>query len=445
MIYFGLLGFFFTEYIRPTSYIPALTVLHLNSLVPLSTVAASLMSAGQATIYRMANEPNVRMIAGILALIWVSFMTADVQERAWGTFTVVFGFALITWVIGAEVTTLRKLKGLVITLIVVHLIVAALNPVLFTDPEVRHYVTSGAFLGDGNDFALSLNVIVPLCLFLLLDSRRVTVKLLWAGAILVLVAGVVVTQSRGGTVGLACVGAYYWAKSRRKVQTGVIIAVVIGLIMAMAPGNYFARMGMIGDTTEGSASARLTAWAVARQMAYDNPLLGVGAGHFGVKIGSEYRPANFAGSGMTAHSIYFLALGELGFPGFILLLSFIIFNLRANQRLAKELKSRNAKAYDSELQLLASTSASLIAFASAGAFLSALYYPHLYILGGILTASRHVIRVRMASEGIEAEMPATDGREVSLHWSLRPPSPKSLTSAGGSRPRIASRRVESAR
>ena len=329
MIYIGLLGFFFTEYIRPTSYIPALTVLHLNSLVPLSTVAASLVSAGQATIYRMANEPNVKMIAGILALIWLSFMTADVQEFAWNTLSIVFGFSLMTWVIGSEVTTVRKLKGLIITLVVVHLIVAALNPVLFTDPETRHYVTSGAFLGDGNDYSLSINVIVPLCLFLLLDSRRIIVKLLWAGAILVLVAGVVVTQSRGGTIGLVCVGAYYWTKSRRKAQTGFMIVLVVGLILALAPGNYFARMGMISDTTEGSASARLTAWAIARQMAYDSPLLGVGAGHFGVKIGKEYRPTNFAGSGMTAHSIYFLALGELGFPGLILLLSFIISNLRA--------------------------------------------------------------------------------------------------------------------
>ena len=438
MIYLGLLGFFFTEYIRPTSYIPALTVLHLNSLVPLTTVVASFLTAGQATIYRLASETNVRIIAGFLGLIFLSFLTADVQEYAWNGFTTVLGFALMTWAIGSEVTTLRRVKGLIITLIAVHVLIAALNPVLFTDPETRHYVTSGSFLGDGNDFALSLDIIVPLCLFLLLDSKKAIARIFWVCALLVLVAGVVVSQSRGGTIGLACVGAYYWTKSHRKVQTGLLIVLVVGLILAMAPGNYFARIGTIGDTTEGSASARLTAWGVSLRMAFDNPLLGVGAGHFGVKIGNEYRPQQFFGSGMTAHSIYFLALGELGLPGIILLVSFIVSNLRANRELSKELKTRNPTAYESELQLLASTSAAVIAFASAGAFLSALYYPHLYVLGGILTASRNVIRERTAGAPSDTAHPVAKPKEISLHWALRPPPPKTLGGARPPRPAIPS-------
>jgi hypothetical protein len=80
VIYAGLLAFFFTEYIRPTSYVPALLVLHLNSLVPLTTIAGSLFTSGQATIYRVANDINTKIVAGFIALIWLSFMTADVQE-----------------------------------------------------------------------------------------------------------------------------------------------------------------------------------------------------------------------------------------------------------------------------------------------------------------------------------------------------------------------------
>jgi hypothetical protein len=252
VIYAGLIAFFFLEYIRPTSYVPGLTVLHLNSIVPLATVAGSVVSSGQATLQRMIGDPNTKMIALLLGLIWLSFLTADVQMAAWNALVIVVGFALMYWVIGSEVTTVRKFKGVVIALIAVHLLVAALNPVLFTDPETRHYVTSGSFLGDGNDFALSIDVILPLCLFLLLDSKRMIGKLLWASAMLVLVAGVVVTQSRGGTVGLACMGLYYWSKSRKKVQTGAVAVVVLTLILAFAPGNYFNRMRMIGDTTEGS-------------------------------------------------------------------------------------------------------------------------------------------------------------------------------------------------
>lgn len=439
MIYAGLIGFFLMEYIRPTSYIPSMTALHLNSLIPLTTVAMSFLTSGQATLARMARDPNMRMIAGVVALLWLSFMTAVVQELAWNTLSIVFGFVLMTWVIGSEVTTMRKLKGIVVALILVHVCVAALNPMLFTDPETRHYLTSGSFLGDGNDFALSLDIIVPLCLFLLLDSKKKIVKIMWAGAILVLVAGVVVTQSRGGTVGLACMAAYYWAKSQKKFQTGILVVVVVGLILALAPGNYFNRMKMISDTTEGSASARITAWTAATRMAIDNPLVGVGSGHFGMMIGTRYRPAEFVGAGMNAHSIYFLALGELGFPGFFLLIGFIAWNLRANQTLAKEVKARASPETATDLQLLSSLSASLISFASAGAFLSALYYPHIYIIAGILTSGRHVVRQRLDARStavVAAEAPRT---QPSIHWALRPAPRRSDGEASPARPRLASR------
>ena len=435
MIYAGLIGFFFMEYIRPASYWPFLTPLHLNTIIPLSTAAMTFARSGHPTMARMTRDANVQMIVGLLGLMWLSFMTAAVQELAWIMLVVVSGFALMAWVIGCEVTTLRKLKGVVVTLVVVHLCVAALNPKLFTDPETRHYVTSGSFLGDGNDFALSLNIIVPLCLFLLLDSKKTIVKLFWAGAIFVLVAGIVVTQSRGGTVGLGCMTIYYWAKSQKKFQTGALVIVMVGLILALAPGNYFNRMKLISDTSEGSASARIMAWTAATRMAIDNPIVGVGVGHFGMMIGTQYRPAGFVGAGMNAHSIYFSALGEMGFPGLILLLWFIGWNLRANQKLAGELKDRASPAASTDLQLLSSLSASLIAFAAAGAFLSALYYPHLYVIAGILTAGRQVVRSRMTEGTATTAAPVTTPK-VSLHWALRPPPRRSLTNDAAARPRL---------
>lgn len=417
MIYAGLLTFFLLEYVRPTSYVPALLALHLNSIVPLSTFFGSILASGHKTVSRMASDPNTKFIGAFLVMVWMSFLTADVQEWAWNALTLIAGFAVIYWVMGCEVASVRKVKGVIVALVVVHLLVAALNPVLFTDPETRHYVTSGAFLGDGNDFALSIDIMLPLCLFLLTDAKRMVAKAAWGLAILVLVAGVVVTQSRGGTIGLAFVGAYYWAKSARKLQAGIVVAIVFVLIMAFAPGNYFSRMKMIGDTSEGSASARLTAWGVAVQMATDNPLLGVGAGHFGVKIGNEYRPAEFIGRGMNAHSIYFQALGELGFPGFIGLIWLIVWNLSANRKVARAVAARRSPTRDRDLQLLASTSASLIAYASAGAFLSAFYYPHMYVVAGLMSAVRNVVRQNLTAGDAVAPVQV---RTLTVHPALRP-------------------------
>ena len=132
-------------------------------------------------------------------------------------------------------------------------------------------------------------------------------------------------------------------------------------------------------------------------MALDHPLLGVGAGHFPVKYGVEYRPPGYGVTELpwqTAHSIYFLILGELGLPGLAMLLGFIGWNLVANHRLSGEIQARGSPDAATDRRLLAALSASLLAFATGGAFLSAVYYPHLYVLSGLLTAARHIVRAR---------------------------------------------------
>ena len=423
MIYILTLLIFVTEYLRPTSYLPVLEVTRMNSLIPLMAFGGTLVTSAATTTRRVLADTNTRIVGVILLLVWGSVLTSDVQEFAWNAFTKLAGYATIYWSIATQLTSVERIKGVFRTLVAVHIGVAILNPLLFTDPSVRHYISSGNFLGDGNDFALSIDIILPFCLFLLQASRRT--QWLWGACLLMLVAAVVATQSRGGTVGLICMSAYYWTKSRRKLQTAVVAVAVVVLIFALAPGAYFERMNMIGDMSEGSASARIMAWTVALQMAADNPLLGVGAGHFGIKFGNEYRPAGAVGSGMNAHSLFFSALGELGLPGLFALLAFFWFNFWENRRLYSEIQARQMATMDSDLQLLASVNAALIAFAAAGAFLSAFYYPHLYVLGAVLVATRSVLRER-SRESTTSLAIARPVQKMTLHWALQPRRPSSV-------------------
>jgi putative inorganic carbon (HCO3(-)) transporter len=385
MTFLGLLLFFFLDYVRPTSFVLALEAFHLNSLVPLGVVVGSLLTRRKHDKDATAGEPsNDAMIGVLVGLILLSATFAVITERVFNVFTAVLGYAGIYWTLTQQVTSRARLNTVVKTLLLVHLIVAFLNPLLFTDPDARHYVTSGAFLGDGNDFALSLNVVVPLCLFLMSDSKKARQRVFWAAALAVCVTCVVLTKSRGGTIALAFVGLYYWAKSDRKVVGALGAVLVVALILGFAPPSYFDRMSTITDSQEGSAQGRLQAWSAAIGMAFNYPLTGVGAGHFGLVHGK------------TAHSIYFLALGELGFPGFILLVMIIVRNLLANRRLLIQLAGDESAA--SERRLLAALSASMIAFATGGAFLSAVYYPHMYVLAGLHTAARRLVRERPRSE-----------------------------------------------
>jgi len=413
VIYYGLLLFFVLEYVRPGTYLPALNVLRLNTVIPLFVVIGAIFSEGSATRRRAFGEPNFLLVISLLGLIGVSVLTADVTLYAFTVFTMVAGYVAITWVLCKHLSDITQIRGVLIVLVFVHIVVAALTPEMITNPEIRHYVASGSFLGDGNDFALSLNLVIPYCLFLFLGTKRLAIRALHLAALFFLVFCVIATQSRGGTIGLAVVGLYYWLKSDRKIGVAAVLILVAVMVFLYAPANYFERMNQI-NTTEGSARGRILAWEAGMRMAADHPILGIGAGHFGVKYGVDYRPPTGERvPWQTAHSIYFLALGELGFPGLFVLLSFILWNLVANRRLARAARRRSDPSDTADIRLLACLSASLIAFAVNGAFLSALYYPHIYVLAGLLAAARRLIRERQASTAL-GDGPASLGGRAAV-------------------------------
>jgi putative inorganic carbon (hco3(-)) transporter len=428
VIYYGLLLFFAFEYIRPGSYIPALNALHLNTLVPLVICLKTFFGAAPVTNEEALADTNTKRIGLVITLIFISVFTAVVTEYAYNKFIAVIGYVLIFWVINKQIVELKHLKGLFKAVVLVHVVVGALTPQMFTSGE-RTFVASGSFLGDGNDFALSVNIAIPLCLFLLNNETKFRQKIFWALCLLFLVFGIVATQSRGGTLALVAVGIYYWAKSNRKGITAAAAVVAIVLVFALAPPAYFERMHDVANTEEGSAQGRIQAWGAAMRMVADNPVFGVSAGHFGVAYGTKYTKTP-GGPWHNAHSIYFQIIGELGIPGILALLWCIIGNLVDNRRVLGQIRARNpgGGASVSE-QVLASTSAAMIAFAVGGAFLSAVYYPHVYMVAALMTASRRT--ALRQSAGAVASVPTTASREVSVHWALqRPPKHVNGVTAG---------------
>jgi probable O-glycosylation ligase (exosortase A-associated) len=395
VIYVATLLFFFFEYVRPGAYVPALDVLRLNAIIPMVCILGTLVIKSPVSNAQFLREPNTAIIGGLLGLLALSVLFATVTMTAYDVLTTVFAYSLIYWTLIRQIGDSRQLKGVFVTLTLVHIVIAGLNPTVFAEADSRIGINSGSFLGDGNDFSLSLNICIPLCLFLLLESQSKVSKVFWTAILLALVLCVVMTKSRGGTVALAAIGLYLWLKSRRKVQLAALFLVVLGFVVALAPPIYFERMATITDTEEGSAQGRIIAWKASGQMALANPILGAGAGHFPIEYGNKYRVEGTPW--MTAHSIYFLLLGELGVPGLTVLLTFIIWNLAANRRLLREARKLPSDRATTAANLLACTSAALLAYATGGAFLSAAYYPHMYVLAGLLGAARHLVRQEIES------------------------------------------------
>jgi short subunit fatty acids transporter len=75
-----------------------------------------------------------------------------------------------------------------------------------------------------------------------------------------------------------------------------------------------------------------------------------------------------------------------------------------------EVTRRNSSKAQTETRLMVALSASVVAFATGGAFLSALYYPHIFVLAGLLTASRRIAYERI--HAIESAAPSAEAVRV---------------------------------
>ncbi|HEU5320207.1 MAG TPA: O-antigen ligase family protein, partial [Methylomirabilota bacterium] len=258
------------------------------------------------------------------------------------------------------------------------------------------------FLGNNNDLAMALVIMLPFAYFLLVRTTSWLMKLLLAGTIVLFGVGIMSTLSRGGLIGLVTVAVIMAVRSRRRGTALAVFATLAVAYVALAPGAFWDRMGTIADYSEDdSARSRFYTWRAGAEMALRNPLLGVGAGNFVTAYRIRYhanRPENTTGI-LTAHSVYFEVLGELGFTGLGLFLALIVANFRTCARLRRRAAGAGGER-DVVTTAAAACEAGLGGFLASAAFISAFYYPHFWYLTALV-----VIADRLGQEAV-AEAPA---------------------------------------
>jgi probable O-glycosylation ligase (exosortase A-associated) len=401
-LFYGLLLFFVFEYLRPGSYLPILYTLKINTVIPVFVFVFSLFLSGGPGTLEIVNAKNTRWLLSFLFLFFLSALTADVTYYVYIRFLAILGYILAYFAMVKIINIEKRLATLFALLVIIHIILLVLNPDVILHPESRHYLAGVTFLGDGNDFALSSCIVIPFAIYLFQAAENKLKRILLLSILGFLIFAVIGTQSRGGFIALSAVFLYFWVKSEKKIQIlvmAVVIAVIVGIF---TPTEYFERIQTIKDyETEGSAQGRIMAWKSAVRMALDHPILGVGAGHFPVKYGVEYRPPGVDRTDIpwsTAHSIYFLILGEFGFPGIIFLVGIILFNIRRSDNTVKMLEKGRSGNTDKYKKLTIAMNCSMVGFAVGSAFLSTLYYPHLYVLAALFESANRICSGKMQAQ-----------------------------------------------
>lgn len=388
--FYALVLVLFIEYIRPDVYFPILGVTKIGTILPLGLLAATVFAKSKISHAGIWESGNARWLAFFLFLITVSLLTADVTLYAYRRFTQDLGYFFLFYIIAFYTDTDKKLRIVLLSLVIIHILLIFLNPDIILHPEVRNYMIAGPFLGDGNDFALSLCITFPMCLYLVLSADTKMKRIIFMVMLAILLLSIIGTQSRGATLGLACILAYLWWEGKNKFVGIVALFILLLAVLMFAPPEYFSRMETLSNyEQEGSAKGRLDAWRHATEMALANPILGVGAGHF---------PSLH---GLTAHSMYFLVFAELGFPGITYLIAFLLVNIFRNKGNIKKIGTHESEKQKRYRQLFLCLNGSMIGFAVSGAFLSVLYYPHSFVLGAIMLVANFVYRNQENMDAVE--------------------------------------------
>lgn len=387
IILFILIIIVLIEYIGIGQYVPAVNRLSISLVLAFSAFAYLIMKNG---VRDLIQHKQTKIF--IILFLWtcVSLFYAYLSMSVINSLKVQVGYFMLFGICYYVFRNIRCIKIFITVFIIIHAVLIILNIELLTAAGRNEVFRAGYFLGDGNDFSWSLAIVLPFALHLVTKSSNKLLNLVSLGATVLIVAGIIIVQSRGAAIAVAASITFLIITSKRRMLALAVASCCMVLVAAFAPIEYFQRLQSITSYEQDSSSVgRLTAWKAAIMIAVDNPL-GVGPGNFQSAYGREYRD-QISDRNMwrpdrwiSVHSIYFLTLAEFGFLGLVLLLLLLYWNIRSNLRIRYLIKTES-KDDQFVLAMGRTVNASIISFAVGGIFLGGLNYPHIYILSALTT------------------------------------------------------------
>lgn len=257
----------------------------------------------------------------------------------------------------------------------------------------------GHVLGDRNELAVAFVMTLPICYYLLGEygQRSRVLRLGLLGTMVLLVAAVIGTQSRGGFVALAGLGGYLFLKTERKILVALlIVALVIGLSYFVSE-EWTSRMNTL-ETADEDASfmGRVVAWKLSFILAMQNPFFGGGFKSLETfTVWTELSRHFFSyewfytGTALpntqvarAAHSVYFQVLAEHGFFGLAIYLGVLVGAFRTARRIARSVRLDGGPQWIRSLATMLQLS--IFGFALGGAALSFAYFDLIFAIIGLL-------------------------------------------------------------
>lgn len=390
--FYGLLVFSWLAYMRPQNLAWAGDAYRFSYYISIALLIGCFLNARREKIFTAARE-NYLMLA-LLAMLGFSTFFSLIPSNSSPKLMEMAKIILIAILTGSLVNSKQRFKYLswVIALSIGFLAVKGALRGVFLGWRLRG--PSGSMIGDNNDFALALNMCLPLFLYLGMNELKKWRKWLFYLQFPLVITAIIYTYSRGGFVGLLVVIFFIILRSKRKAAGFIILILGLFLFLAFAPRGYKERMETIKTyEKDASAMSRIYAWKVAWRLAGEHPIAGVGLRNMVVVYPKYHWSVPH-----VAHNSYLQLLAECGFISlgiFLLLLFSSIKKLRAlRKQITLTKKTAWIHNYSHMLEI------GLIGYMVSGFFLSRADFDLLYQYFGMTVALVHIAKPESFSKKI---------------------------------------------
>lgn len=392
---FGLVAYFQDYYAHPPlrwwgDELPF--QLRWSMTIALLTLVSYLLRRSSLAELKEESHPQTKwLVFLVLNAVVVTLLGAVWEEKSWEDTANFAKLTVLYFLIIGTVRTEKHFRYLVI----IHILgVLDWGWTAFNDPK-RDAGRLGGIGGpdsfNDNATAVHLLAILPFIGYVFFEGKRWE-KLLCLISAPFVVNTFILTNSRGGFIGLLLMGAVAPLISRGALRRKTLLGMLLGgcLLFSLADPQFIERQQSLQNYQEDEAAdQRLASWKGALNLIADHPI-GTGGGGFNA-LSPIYIPEiveAHEGQPRSVHNTYLQAASEWGIQGLILFLGFLIVSLRELHRLRRDPpttpEQRRLYAMSIAIEL------GLVGMITAGMFGSRLQTESIYWFAGYISVLRNL-------------------------------------------------------
>jgi len=387
----GLMFYAFIEYSRLPEMYPIFQLLDLGKVAIILAAVGYLASPRAQSGVRSSSRGIDTAVLVFTIGNLLSSCFASQQTHVWGAFLQAVYYATVYFLLTRILTSFWQIRTFLFLVLLLNLKLAQHTVRSYSMyrssgmSDMRIIMSGGAgagvtsFFGNAGDRGLAMTVVWGIVWAWLVGKveKKRSVRVFLAICFVLFFFAILFCGTRGAVVGAAAIVLAALARSPKRIGAAFLAIVFLLGVWLILPGASKQRFGAAWDwQTDPDTASRITYWGLGLEMFEHNPILGVGPGNF-----VYLNPFN-----QVEHSVYVQVLSGLGLVGTTSFLAMLVLFFRLNARTRKLALQTGGGRRSFAYCLAFGLDLGMVGYLTSGAFLSVLYYPHLWILLGLSVA-----------------------------------------------------------